>query len=149
MNLLYRASRDGVEFKNVANKIKNKGNLIFFYLTGNERIFGNYIMVELKNLGAQQDTYYTDKNAFVFSLNNHKIYNILIPEYAIRFFIQKYPILVGNDGHSNGFYYDDYFIYDQELLNEPKVYSFEENNEITKGKNKLNELEIFEINYFS
>ena len=95
--LLYRASRDGHSFKNVVDKLKNKSNLIFIYLSGNERIFGNYLKTKLDNLGNDKDKYYKDENAFVFSLNNNKIYKILKPELAIRFYDQNCPILTGND----------------------------------------------------
>ena len=131
----------------MVDKLKNKSNLIFIYLTGNERIFGNYLKTKLENLGNDEDKYYKDENAFVFSLNNNKIYKILKPEFAIRFYNQKYPILTGNNGNSNGFYISGETIYDGSLLNEPKIYDFEKNNnELTEGKNKFNELEIFEIN---
>ena len=49
--LIYRASRDRTSFKKVADKFNNKSNLLFIYLTGNERIFGNYIKTKLENLG--------------------------------------------------------------------------------------------------
>ena len=98
-------------------------------------------------MGNDEDKYYKDENAFVFSLNNNKIYKILKPEFAIRFYNQKYPILTGNNNSSNGFYFIGDTIYDRNLLNKPKIYNFEKNNnELTEGKNKFNELEIFEIN---
>ena len=144
--LLYRATRDGHTFKNVVDKLKNKSNLIFIYLTGNERIFGNYLQTKLENLGNDKDKYYKDENAFVFSLNNNKIYKILEPEMAIRFYNQNSPILTGNNSNDNGFYYTHNKIYDNNLLNKPKVYDFEKNkNELTDGKSEFNELEIFEI----
>ena len=146
MKLLYRASRDGHEFKNVADKINNKSNLIFLYLTGKSRIFGNYTKAKLENLGNDKDKYYTDENAFVFSLNNNKIYKILIPEFSVRFYIKKYPILTGNNANGNGFYFNGDTITDNGLLNNPKIYDFEKNRELTEGDNKFNELEIFEIN---
>ena len=146
LKLLYRASRDGLEFKNVADKINNKSNLIFLYSTGKIRIFGNYIKIKLENLGNEMDKYYTDENAFVFSLNNNKIYRILKPELSIRFYIKKYPILTGNNDFSNGFYFTGNTINDSGLLKNPKIYDFEKNNELTEGDNKFNELEIFEIN---
>ena len=146
MKLLYRASRDGHEFKNVADKINNKSNLIFLYLTGKSRIFGNYTKVKLENLGNNQNRYYTDENAFVFSLNNNKIYKIIKPELSIRFYNQKYPILTSNNGNRNGFYFSGDEITDNGLLNNPKIYDFEKNKELTEGDNKFNELEIFEIN---
>ena len=145
MKLLYRATRDGLEFKNVSDKINNKSNLIFLYLTGNERIFGNYVKVNLENLGDQKDKYYKDENAFVFCLNNNKIYKILNPDLSIRFYIQTYPILVGNSAKGNGFYFSGNTIHDTGLLNNPKIYDFEKNQELTEGKNEFNELEIFEI----
>jgi len=144
--LLYRASRDGHSFKNVVDKLKDKSNLIFIYLSGNERIFGNYLKTKLDNLGNNNDKYYKDENAFVFSLNNNKIYKILKPELAIRFCNQNSPILTGNNANNNGFYYYRNYIYDDNLLKEPKVYNFEKNeNELTNGKKELNELEIYEI----
>ena len=144
--LLYRATRDGHTFKNVVDKLKDKSNLIFIYLSGNERIFGNYLKTKLDNLGNENDKYYKDENAFVFSLNNNKIYKILKPELAIRF-RGDYPILTGNNSNYNGFYFSGDIIYDKKLLNEPKIYDFEKNEyELTNGKNKFNELEIYEIN---
>ena len=147
MRLLYRATRDGLEFNNVSDKINNKSNLIFIYFTGNERIFGNYIKIKLENMGDKKDKYYRDENAFVFSLNNNKIYKILKPEFAIRFYKQDYPIWPGNNGNGNGFYFStNGNIYDGSLLREPKIYDFQKNNyELTDGNNKLTEIEIFEI----
>ena len=146
--LLYRSSRDGNTFKNVLDKLKNKSNLIFIYLTGNERIFVNYIKTKtkLENLGNNEDQYYKNENAFVFSLNNNKIYKILQPEYAIRFCNQDYLILTGNSVYGNGFYFEGDKIYDGTLINGLKIYDFGKNQyELTDGKNKFNELEIFEI----
>ena len=145
--LIYRSTKDGNTFKNVVDKLKNKSNLIFIYLSGNERIFGNYLKTKLENLGNDNDKFYKDENAFVFSLNNNKIYKILKPEMAIRFYHQDYPIWPGNSGNNNGIYFKkDGTIYDGSLFNEPKIYDFQKNNnELTDGKNKLTELEVFEI----
>ena len=143
--LIYRSSRDGNSYKSIVDKIKNKSNLIFIYLTGNERIFGNYLRIKLENLGNNNNRYYKDENAFVFSLNNNKIYKILKPEFAIRFSKQDYPISIGNNENNNGFYFSGNKINDEGLLTEPKIYDFEKENELTEGKNKLNDFEIYEI----
>ena len=147
MKLLYRATRDGLQVKNVIDKINNKSELIFLYLTGNKRIFGNYIKIKLQDLNNQLEKYYNDENAFVFSLNNNKIYKILKSDLALRFCSStSYCILTGNTAAGNGFYYiDSKFILDDGLLKEPKVYNFEKNRELTEGENKFNELEIFQI----
>ncbi len=140
--LLYRATKDGLEFKNIINKINNKSNLIFLFFTGNKRIFGSYIKTKLENI--QHLKYFKDENAFVFSLDNYQIYKILIPEKSIRFY-SGYPILIGNDGNGNGFHSHNNIIKDEGLLNNPKIYDFKKNNELTEGLNQLTELEIFEI----
>ena len=146
MNLLYRSSRDGFNYLSIVNKINNKSNLIFLYLTGNDRIFGAYIKTKLENinLNGNQKTY-KDENAFAFSLNNNKIYKILAPEYAIRI-DNTYYILIGNNSNWNGFYYYQNIIYDKELIKVKKIYDFEKNYELTEGSGNLTELEIFEIN---
>ena len=142
MKLLYRSSRDGLELNNLKEKINNKSNLIFLFLAGDNRIFGTYIKAEIK---VEHNFYTNDKDAFVFSLNNDKIYKILIPEYAIRFF-NKYPILIGNNANSNGFRLLGGKIYDNILLNKPKIYDFQKECELTDGSNEFKDLEIFEIN---
>ena len=159
--LIYRSSRDGNSCKSIMEKLTNKSNLIFIYLTGNERIFGNYVKTKLENLVEYKNNNnnfysnyyeyyyneknYKDENAFVFSLNNNRIYTILKPEYAIRFSKKKNRIFIGNNENNNGFYLSENKINDEGLLNEPKIYDFENKNELTEGKNKLNELEIYEI----
>ena len=81
-----------------------------------------------------------------FSLNNDKIYKILIPEYVIQSY--KDNILIGNNSNNTGFFFYKETIYDKDLLNNPKIYDFEQNNELTEGEDKFNELEIFEV-YFN
>ena len=143
MKLLYRSSRDGLGLNNLRDKINNKSNLIFLFLSGNTRIFGCFIKTKIE---VKHDCYIKDLDAFVFSLNNNKIYKILIPEYAFRFY-NDYPLLIGNTGNGNGFYFDSDSIYDKGLLRNPKIYDFEKNNELTEGSAEFNELEIFEINF--
>jgi hypothetical protein len=143
IKLLYRSSRDGLKLNDLKNKINNKSNLIFLFLTGNTRIFGLFIKVKIE---VKHNTYQKDENAFVFSLNNNKIYKILIPQYAIRFY-ENFPILVGNTDHGDGFYFYSGTIYDKNLLKPQKIFDFEKKNELTEDSNKFNELEIFEINF--
>ena len=57
----------------------------------------------------------------------------------------NYYILIGNSEEWNGFYYYNNVIYDAILINEPKIYDFSKNGELTEGSGKLIELEIFQI----
>ena len=53
--------------------------------------------------------------------------------------------MIGNTGNSNDFYKSGENIYDKSLLNTPKIYDFQKNNELTENESKFKELEIFEI----
>ena len=144
--LLYRGTRDILNYENVIGKINNKSNLLFLYYTGNKRIFGSFIKTRLENI--VHGKYYKDENAFVFSLNNNKIYNILIPDKAIIFYNDINLIGTGNVGNGNGYYFKQKIIYDGGLLIEPIVYNFQKNSELTENLNTFNEFEIFEINSY-
>ena len=143
MKLLFRSSRDGLKLDNLKNKINNKSNLIILFLVGNTTIFGSFIKSKVE---VGHNIYTKDENAFVFSLNNNKIYKILIPEYALRF-DNYYSITIGNNALSNGFWIDLNSNFACNLLIDPKAYDFQKNNELTEGESNLKELEIFEINF--
>ena len=99
MKLLYRSSKDGFGLKNIKNKINNKSNLIFLFSTGNKRIFGLFVEAKIEII--KSDTYINDTNAFVFSLNNNKVYKNLIPKNALRFWEDnKISVLIGNSANS-------------------------------------------------
>ena len=143
IKLLYRASKDGLISDSLSDKINNKSNLVFLFLTGNTRVFGIFFKSKIL---FKLNSYIADENAFVFSLNNYKIYKILTPEKAIGFFKEDL-IRVGNTGDSNGFWIYLKKINDEGLLKNPKIYDFQKNKELTEGLKELSELEIFEINF--
>ena len=144
MKLLYRATKDGLNSANLIEKINKNSNLIFLYHTGNKRIFGAYIKTKLEDIIFKK--YYKDENSFVFNLKNNTIYKIITPETAIVFY--KTDIIgIGNTGEGNGFYFNSRTIVDSGLLNEPKIYNFKKNYELTEKLNTFTELEIFEVNF--
>ena len=145
MNLLYRASRDGLNYLNIVNKINNKSNLIFLYLTGNNRIFGAFIKAKLANINMNgEEQIFKDENAFAFSLNLNKKYKILIPEYAIL--IDKINFIrIGNSQQGDGLYFKGNSISDSYLIGNKKIYDFSKNSELTEGNGNLIEFEIFEL----
>ena len=145
LNLLYRSSRDGFNYLSIVNKINNKSNLIFLYLTENKRTFGAFIKTKLSDINLNGSRkYYKDENAFAFSFDTNKIYKILVPANAIAF-DSTYYILIGNNGNGNGFYYYQNIIYDKALINGTKIYDFSKNNELCENYGKLTELEILEV----
>ena len=145
IKLIYRSTVDGFNYLSIVNKVNNKSNLIFLYYIENKRIFGAFIKTKLENInlnGARK--YFTDKNAYSFSLDNNKKYKILVPQNAIGL-DSTYYILIGNNGNGNGFYYYQNEIYDKSLICGAKIYDFSKNSELTEGSGKLKELEIFEV----
>ena len=132
-----------MELNNLKDKKDNKSNLLF--LIGNTRIFGWFIKALNKVENVKQENYIKYKDAFVFSLNNNKIYKILIPEYAIYYY-DNYPLLIGNSEQNNGFWIYDGKI-NEGLLKNPKIYDFLKDNELTEWKRDFTELEILEINF--
>ena len=146
LKLIYRSTVDGFNYLSIVNKINNKSNLIFLYLTGKDRIFGAYIKTKLENINLNGSRkYYKDEIAFSFSLNHNKKYKILVPGNSIGF-DSTYYILIGNSGSGNGFYYYQNIIYDKNLISGAKIYNFEKNSELAEGSGKLVDLEIFEVN---
>ena len=142
IKLLHRQN-ENIPLKNYINKINNKSNLIFLFFTGKKRIFGAFIKTKLENI--ERNEYFRDENAFVFSLDTNKIYKILVPEKAIRF---SSRLSIGNSKQNKGgFYFNANSIYDKNLLNNPKIYDFQKNEELTGGFDELSCFEIFEINY--
>ena len=114
---------------------------MFLCLCENNRIFGTFIKAKIE---VKHNGYIYDKDAFVFSLNNNKIYNNSIPDYSLRFH-NDYPLKIGNNAQSNGFWLWQGNIEDTGLLKNPKAYDFQKNNELTDGHAKFLNLEIFEI----
>ena len=141
MKLIYNSNKDGLELNSLKNKIDNKSKLIFLFLCENNRIFGAFIKAKIE---VKHDAYIYDKDAFVFSLNNNKIYNNLIPDYSLRFY-NDCPLKIGNNDQKNGFWLWKGNIDDRGLLNNPKAYDFQKNDELTDGHAKFLNLEIFEI----
>jgi len=138
IKLIYRLTKDGFNYESLVNKINNKFNLIFLFCAGNQRIFGAFIKTKLENI--QSNVYFKDENSFVFSLNNNKIYKILIPDKAIKFNRTKNIIKIGNDDNSNGFFTFEKTVNDFGLLRKSKIFDFQKNNELTEGLNELTDL---------
>ena len=74
-NLVYKASKDGDKASDFHNKCDNVNNNLSIVKTKKGKIFGGFTKQNWKQIGVQ-DYHKYDENAFVFSVNNKKIYNI-------------------------------------------------------------------------
>ena len=74
--LLYKASRDGDNYQDFYRLCENKGPTITIALTTKGYKFGGYTSLSWKNPhnGANQNKYFEDKDAFIFSLNKKRKY---------------------------------------------------------------------------
>ena len=71
-DLLYKATKDGDKSENFHSKCDNIENTLIIIKTTNNEIFGGFTTKCWNSLG-----YINDPKAFVFSINNQKIYNII------------------------------------------------------------------------
>ena len=76
IKLLYKASRDGDSYQDFYRLYENKGPTITIALTTNQYKFGGYTSLSWKNPhnGANNNKYYEDNTAFIFSLNKKRKY---------------------------------------------------------------------------
>ena len=103
INLIYRATEEGDKIEKFNNICSNIENELIIIKTNKNYIFGGFTKTGWKeNKG--KDFY--DSNAFIFSYNLKKIYNIKKPEYALHcqsgdcrlsFGSTSYAILIGNN----------------------------------------------------
>ena len=74
-NLVYKASKDGSKASDFHNKCDSINNNLSIVKTKKGKIFGGFTTQNWKEIKGQ-DYHKYDENAFVFSINNKKIYNI-------------------------------------------------------------------------
>ena len=79
LNLLYQATKDGENSSDFHNKCDGKTPQLIFIKTKKGEIFGGYTKEGFKG----RDKYVVDNKAFVFSISNKKIYNIINGKDAI------------------------------------------------------------------
>ena len=81
IKLIYRATRDGDSIDNFFNKCNEVQNIILLVKSDNNAIFGGFTKIGFKK---SDDTKFKDNAAFVFSLDNQKIYYVKKDLDAIR-----------------------------------------------------------------
>ena len=146
INLLYRATRDGDTSKVFFEKCSNKGPTISFVKTRKGRRFGGFTKTEwtdkLKWITLR------DANAFLFSLDNQKKYNVLMPDYAMRCIPYNCCLVYGNNGRGEGMCIYSGFLNSQKHIenNIKKVYDLPSDHCLSGEENfSVEELEVYQI----
>ena len=142
--LLYKVSRDGDRISTFTEKVKGKSPTLILIKTKSGYKFGGYTTVEWNMTGSY--TYKTDENAFIFSINNKKKFNLKKGD-------ENYAIC----GDPNHFAFGgghDLTIWDQCCSNDNSkdyrygyTYDTTSNYELTGGSNKfyVEELEVYQV----
>ena len=103
INLIYRASEEGDKIEKFNNICSNIENELIIIKTNKNYIFGGFTKAGWKK---EKGKDFYDSNAFIFSYNLNKIYNIKDPRYAMHcqsgdcrlsFGSRTYAILIGNN----------------------------------------------------
>ena len=137
--LLYRATRDGDSAKIFHLKCDNFHNLVVIIETKEGKRFGGYTSSKFKGANPMK----IDNNAFLFSLDLKKVYNITPNRYAIDCNPKSGPSFSGG----SLFIPDNFFEKFGKTCAGGGPYKFEKDYELNNGKKNfiVKELEIFQI----
>ena len=146
-NLIYKLNKRNGSAKKFHEYCDGKKNVLVLILTTKNARFGGYTSVGFDSIS----DYKYDNNAFVFSLDKQKIYNIKRGKYAISNNESYGPCFIGaNNGHGyfniyigNNFYLDN----NNTGNNDNNSYEISRDYELNNGEKnfKINKLEIFQV----
>ena len=147
IELLYSSSTDGKTGKDFKNKCNNKGATLTIVKSNNNEIFGGFTKCNWTNEECQ---FGEDKDAFLYSITNKKIFEILKPKKAIINYDVGYAFAAfGNTDEWDGLYFFDR---DNNIegYNNPKkltdIYNIPDSKELCKDFYfNVIEMEVYQI----
>ena len=137
LNLLYKATLDSDKASVFHNKCDFANRTLVLVKSGNNKRFGGYTTCNWKGNSIEKK----DDNAFVFSLDKMKIYDIIPGEDAIGCFPKYGPVFLGCQIRI----YDEFFTNGGTTFEKGLNYNTEEDYELTGG---LKEFEVKEIEVY-
>ena len=103
IELLYCSSLDGKSCSDFKKKCNNKGATLTVVKSNNNEIFGGFTKCNWTN---EECKFGQDKDAFLYSITNKKIFEIVKPEKAIINYDEGYAFACfGNTDDWNGLYF--------------------------------------------
>ena len=142
--LLYKGTQDKDDSKIFHQKCDNIQNILLFILTDKNYIFGGYTSIGFDDSGNAKK----DDDAFLFSVDFKKIYEIKGDSYAIFCNKNCGPIFCGkSDGLYNICIPDKYFRYKSSTTKKGTPFNTSEPFELNHGEKefKVCELEVYRI----
>ena len=138
-NLLYKATIDGDKAEIFHKKCDGVKSTLVLVKSLNDKRFGGYTTCDWKGNSIEKK----DDNAFVFSLDKRKIYDIIPGEYAIGCYPKFGPVFLGCQIRI----YDEFFKKGGTTFEKGMNYNTEENFELTGGLKKfeIKDMEVYSV----
>ena len=139
LNLLYKATIDGDRAEVFHKKCDGAKSSLVLVKSANGKRFGGYTTRDWKGNSIEKK----DNNAFVFSLDKMKIYDILPGEDAIGCYPKYGPVFLGCQIRI----YDEFFSQGGTTFEKGMNYNTQENFELTGGLKKfdIKDIEVYSI----
>ena len=139
LNLLYKATIDGDRAEVFHKKCDAAKSSLVLVKSANGKRFGGYTSRDWKGNSIEKK----DNNAFVFSLDKMKIYDILPGEDAIGCYPKYGPVFLGCQIRI----YDEFFSQGGTTFEKGMNYNTQENFELTGGLKKfdIKDVEVYSI----
>jgi hypothetical protein len=139
LNLLYKATIDSDKAEVFHEKCDDAESSLVLIKSGNGKRFGGYTSCNWKGNSIEKK----DENAFVFSLDKMKAYNIIPGELAIGCYPKFGPVFLGCQIRI----YDEAFIKGGTTFEKEKNYETQEDYELTGGfkKFEVKEIEVYSV----
>lgn len=148
-DLIFKSSIDGDDITNFHKKCDGVNNIIIFIETSKGYKFGGFTSIGFDSSGYELN----DNNAFLFSIDKQKIYNIISGNNAIYCNKKCGPIFCAKrDSSCYNIYIPDYFLSNKSMTTKKSYcYEMDEVYELNFGEKDflVKELEIFKINTIS
>ena len=148
MKMIYKATIQGDNGKNFKKFCNNKGPTITIIKSENNEIFGGFTKCNWTN---ENFIYGNDKDAFLFSITNKKIFDVIKPENAIINYRKGYVFACfGNTNKWDGIYLGDGFLNKKQCYCNPKklteIYNISEKQDLCSlDIFNSNEVEVYQI----
>ena len=139
LNLLYKASSDSDRAKAFHERCDNAKSTIVLIETDKGKRFGGYTSVNWKGKCLKKK----DRDSFVFSLDNMKVYKNIIGEKAIGCYPKFGPIFLGCQIRI----YDNAFENGGSTFKKGVIFNTDEDYVLTGGERlfKIKEIEVYEV----
>ena len=139
LNLLYKATVDSDKASAFHNKCDRAKSTIVLVESRNGKRFGGFTTCDWEGNAIEKK----DENAFVFSLDKMKAYNIIPGELAIGCYPKFGPVFLGCQIRI----YDEAFIKGGTTFEKEKNYETQEDYELTGGfkKFEVKEIEVYSV----